>query len=220
MQILVVGNGSQLEELKGKFGKLHTCLWAEQASDIDQYLNDADIIFDFDPSESTLIRYREFKNPIFINSVFSSLSGLISQFNIERHDFIFGFCGLPTFVNRSVLEVTTSSEKSVELLKQLCAALETDFVRVEDRVGFVTPRVISMIINEAYNTLEAGTANRADIDLAMKLGTNYPYGPFEWSERIGIRNLVKLLDVLYQDTHDERYKVCNLLQSELKIGYS
>jgi 3-hydroxybutyryl-CoA dehydrogenase len=77
-----------------------------------------------------------------------------------------------------------------------------------------------MIINEAYYTLEEGTANRGDIDLAMKLGTNYPYGPFEWAQRIGIHHLVKLLDALHQDTHDERYKVCNLLRNELKNGYS
>lgn len=220
MQILVVGNGSQLEELKDKFGRLHTYLWAEKESDIDQYLKDADMVFDFDPSENTIFLYRKFKNPIFINSVFSSLASLISQVNMEKCDSIFGFCGLPTFVNRSVMEVTTSSKKSEELLKQICAQLETDFVCVEDRVGVVTLRVIAMIINEAYYTLEEGTANRGDIDLAMKLGTNYPYGPFEWAQRIGIHHLVKLLDALHQDTHDERYKVCNLLRNELKNGYS
>jgi 3-hydroxybutyryl-CoA dehydrogenase len=220
MQILVVGNGSQLEELKDKFGRLHNYLWAEKESDIDQYLKDADLVFDFDPSENTIFWYREFKNPIFINSVFSSLAGLTSQVNMEKRDSIFGFCGLPTFMNRSVMEVTSSSKKSEEELKRICAQLETDFVCVEDSVGVVTPRVISMIINEAYYTLEEGTANRGDIDLAMKLGTNYPYGPFEWAQRIGIHHLVKLLDALHQDTHDERYKVCNLLRNELKNGYS
>ena len=71
-----------------------------------------------------------------------------------------------------------------------------------------------MIINEAYYTLQEGTASRADIDTAMKLGTNYPFGPFEWSKRIGIKTIVKLLDNIYADTHDERYKICPLLRSE------
>lgn len=220
MLILVVGNGSQLEELKSKFGKSHTYLLAETESETEKYLEVANLVFDFNPSENTIIRYREFDNPVFINSAFSSLSDLINQVNSEKRDFIFGFIGLPKFVNRSALEVTTSSKKSEARLKQICAQLETDFVCVEDRVGGVTPRVICMIINEAYCTLEEGTATCEDIDLAMKLGTNYPYGPFEWAQLIGIDNVIKLLDALYEDTKDERYKVCNLLRSELKKGYS
>jgi len=88
--------------------------------------------------------------------------------------------------------------------------LVTEFVCVEDRVGLVTPRVICMVINEAYYTLEEGTATRNDIDLAMKLGTNYPYDPFEWAKRIGIKNVIELLEAVYSDTQDDRYKVCSL----------
>ena len=218
MQILVVGNTAQLEELKSKFSNSHIYLMAETESEVERHLMHADIVFDFDPLENNIIRYSEFNNPVFINSVFSSLAGLIRKINIKNHDFIFGFCGLPTFINRSVMEVTIVSKKNVERLEYLFTQLGTDFVIVEDRIGAVTPRVISMIINEAYCTLEEGTASRTDIDLAMKLGTNYPYGPFEWAHRIGIHHLVKLLDALYQDTLDERYKVCELLRSELKIG--
>jgi 3-hydroxybutyryl-CoA dehydrogenase len=71
-----------------------------------------------------------------------------------------------------------------------------------------------MIINEAFYTVQEGTATRQDIDLAMKLGTNYPYGPFEWCERIGIRHVYELLQAMYDDTRDERYKVCPLLKKE------
>ena len=71
-----------------------------------------------------------------------------------------------------------------------------------------------MIINEAYYTAQEGTASREDIDMAMKLGTNYPYGPFEWSERIGINHIYELLEAIYDDTHDERYKICSLLKQE------
>jgi 3-hydroxybutyryl-CoA dehydrogenase len=71
-----------------------------------------------------------------------------------------------------------------------------------------------MIINEAYYTSEEGTALREDIDLAMKLGTNYPYGPFEWAKRIGTNQVIKLLDRVYNKTNDERYKICTLLRAE------
>ena len=80
----------------------------------------------------------------------------------------------------------------------------------------ITPRTVAMIINEAYFTVQDGTASREDIDMAMKTGVNYPYGPFEWCHKIGVRHVYELLNLLYEATHDERYKVPALLQREYK----
>jgi 3-hydroxybutyryl-CoA dehydrogenase len=214
MKILVVGKGSQLEELKSKFGSSHSYLLAETETEIQKSIMEAEVVFDFIPSEAAIVSYANSQKPVFVNSVFTTLSDYICKQKSEERDFFFGFCGLPTFVNRSVLEVTAGSKQSQDHLKRICDRLQTDFVCVEDRVGAVTPRVICMVINEAYYTLEEGTAQRDDIDLAMKLGTNYPFGPFEWAKRIGIGHVVNLLDAVYQDTKDERYTVCTLLRSE------
>ena len=70
-----------------------------------------------------------------------------------------------------------------------------------------------MIINEACYTLQEGTATMSDIDISMKLGTNYPFGPFEWADKIGIKNVYEILENLYNDTKDERYKICPLLKT-------
>ena len=70
-----------------------------------------------------------------------------------------------------------------------------------------------MIINEAYLTAEEGTATPEDIDTSMRLGTNYPYGPFEWSERIGIRHVYEVLKSVQEATGDERYTVAASLQT-------
>lgn len=83
-----------------------------------------------------------------------------------------------------------------------------------DRVGLVTPRVMAMIINEAYYTVQEGTASKADIDLGMQLGTNYPGGPFAWCEKWGISEVYHLLEALWLDTREERYKICPLLKTE------
>ena len=99
-------------------------------------------------------------------------------------------------------------------LNSIMKDLGSDFLVVDDRVGLVTPRVICMIINEAYYTVQEGTASREDIDIAMKLGTNYPFGPFEWCQRIGVRHVYELLEAVYDDTKDERYKICPLLKKE------
>jgi 3-hydroxybutyryl-CoA dehydrogenase len=218
MQILVVGNTSHLEELRQKFGPKHIYLLEESGEEITVSIKEANVVFDFvSDNRAIRSRYLNFTNPFFFNTALITLSELLSQADISQRNSLFGFCGLPTFVNRSVLEVSMRSKKDESLLKETCSQLGTDFVCVEDRVGMVTPRVICMIINEAYYTLEEGTATRDDIDLAMKLGTNYPYGPFEWAKRIGIKQVIELLTSVYNDTKDDRYKVCALLRSEAGV---
>ncbi len=67
--------------------------------------------------------------------------------------------------------------------------LAGDVVFVKDEPGLVSARVISMIVNEAFFALAEGVSTMEEIDVAMKLGTNYPYGPFEWLEKIGVANI-------------------------------
>jgi 3-hydroxybutyryl-CoA dehydrogenase len=77
--------------------------------------------------------------------------------------------------------------------------------------GFIFPRTIVQIINEAYFALEEGVAGKEDINRAMKFGVNYPKGPFEWSE--GKELYVKtLLNELFLKTGDQRYRICGLIK--------
>ncbi len=70
-----------------------------------------------------------------------------------------------------------------------------------------------MIINEAYYALGDGVSSKADIDIAMKLGTGYPYGPFEWSQLIGLKNINELLLQLMK--LDKKYSPAPALTKEL-----
>jgi len=215
MQIAVIGNESNVEELKQKFGPSHSYMLNAVKSLITNNIKNAQLVFDFLPDENESIRYDEIDVPIFVNTTYCTLSSLLNRLKVNEHkrDSIFGFCGWPTFVNRNVLEVTAITD-NVERLEGICSQLNTEYVCIKDRVGMATPRVIAMIINEAYYTLEEGIAKQEEIDLAMKLGTGYPYGPFEWANRIGLFHVTKLLDVMYEDTGDDRYKVCDLLRNE------
>lgn len=76
----------------------------------------------------------------------------------------------------------------------------------------VMPRILCMLINEAAFALMENIATPADIDTAMKLGTNYPFGPVEWADRIGIRTVVSILDAIYRETGEERYRTAPLLR--------
>lgn len=202
MEILVIGTGSQLEETKKKFGaeNHYTVLGERRAAPAH-----VELVFDFLNEEAAdLSVYATFKGILFVNSVFTTLHDLkVASLPCN----VFGFCGLPTFLNRPVLEVTLHNEQQNEYLLSTCAKLGTDYRVVADAAGMVTPRVICMIINEAHYTVEEGTATREDIDMAMKLGTNYPFGPFEWCERIGKENVIRLLNAVRSATRDSRYEM-------------
>ena len=85
---------------------------------------------------------------------------------------------------------------------------------VIDRTGMVSMRIIAMIINEAYLVLQEGTSDREGIDTSMKLGTNYPYGPIEWSERIGIDLIYFIMKSLLEEFGEDRYRITPLLKEK------
>jgi len=92
--------------------------------------------------------------------------------------------------------------------------LERNFVWVPDEPGMIAARIIVMIINEAYFALSENISTKEEIDIAMKLGTNYPYGPFEWSAKIGLQNVYALLKHL--NKKESRYEIAPLLIEECK----
>lgn len=84
--------------------------------------------------------------------------------------------------------------------------------RVGDFSGLVFRRVLFMVINEAIHILWEGIASREDIDQAMRLGTNYPMGPLEWGDRIGLDRVYEGLRALHEEYGDDRYRPCPLLR--------
>ncbi|MDB5230342.1 MAG: 3-hydroxyacyl-CoA dehydrogenase PaaH, partial [Chitinophagaceae bacterium] len=84
-----------------------------------------------------------------------------------------------------------------------------------DEPGMIAARVIAMVINEAYYGLADEISSKEDIDTAMKLGTNYPYGPFEWADKIGPGNVYYLLKKLEQQ--HPRYAPSPLMAKELGL---
>lgn len=214
MKILVIGNSASFEECKKKLGNDHAYSWIGEHSEAEDFLDDNDLVFDFiideDPHEFEI--YTDRKITVFLNTCKISLSELVHMTDNAMQCTIFGFNGFPTLFDRSIMEVSLWQNKNQDKLEHICQQLGTEFLLVDDRVGLVTPRVIAMIINEAYYTVQEGTATRENIDTAMKLGTNYPYGPFEWCERIGVNHIYELLEAIYDDTKDERYKICPLLK--------
>lgn len=106
-------------------------------------------------------------------------------------------------------------EKENQVLEKLRDLGFKPFEITFESCGFIFPRTIVQIINEAYYALEDNVASKEDINRAMKYGVNYPKGPFEWSENKELY-VTTLLDELFLITNDDRYKVCPTLRKELK----
>lgn len=131
-----------------------------------------------------------------------------------------GFAGLFPFLQ--TLEIAVSANHSAKDLKQaqlFFQSLGFKTETVEDRIGFVFPRILAMIINEAAFCVMENVATSEDIDIAMKLGTNYPKGPLEWADEIGLDVVVEILDSLYLEYGQDRYRACVLLKQYIRAGW-
>ncbi|MDP4231030.1 MAG: 3-hydroxyacyl-CoA dehydrogenase family protein [Bacteroidota bacterium] len=102
-----------------------------------------------------------------------------------------------------------------ELLKSL---FRKDVEKIGDCVAGIFPRTIAMIINEAAFALQEQVATASDIDMAMKLGTNYPKGPLAWCDEIGTYTIVAILEALQIEYGADRYKVAPLLRLNAEAG--
>jgi 3-hydroxybutyryl-CoA dehydrogenase len=140
--------------------------------------------------------------PVFICSVLKTLNEL--PVNVSRINAWNGF------LKRDFIEVVLANDDA----KQVLDNFGWKYHNVPDVPGMIAPRTISMIINEAYFALGDEVSTKEEIDIAMKLGTNYPFGPFEWSEKIGLHNVYRLLKILSDS--DERYQPAPTLEQELK----
>ncbi len=97
-------------------------------------------------------------------------------------------------------------------------SLGKETAQVGDCVAGVLPRIVAMLANEGAYALQEGVATAEDIDTAMKLGANYPLGPLEWADLIGLDVVHATLWALQAESGDDRYRPCTLLTRMVTAG--
>lgn len=201
MQIVVAAPDEQWEELVKNRPQVE---WKRVYSG-NEFINNktADAYFDL-AGNSILQQYASLGKPVIIDSVVETLKELNAPQNMLRIN------GWPGFLQRSHWEIAGFCSEQV---KSVFENLEIRLHVVADEPGFIAARIIAMIVNEAYLALEDEVSGKSEIDTAMKLGTNYPFGPFEWSVALGIENISALLEKLNKE--DNRYKPADLLMKEV-----
>ena len=105
------------------------------------------------------------------------------------------------------------------LLKNYQLAIGKEPVEVAEAPGFVVNRILIPMINEAIIYSQEGIASVEDIDTAMKYGANHPMGPLALGDLIGLDVCLAIMDVLYNETGDTKYRASNLLRKYVRAGW-
>lgn len=106
----------------------------------------------------------------------------------------------------------------VERIKEISVEIGKSPVQVNEAAGFVVNRILIPMINEAAFIKMEGVSNIAGIDTAMKLGANHPMGPLELGDYIGLDICLAIMDVLYKETGDSKYRACPLIRKMVRGG--
>ncbi len=126
-----------------------------------------------------------------------------------------GFVALPDLKSARLVELTRAESTGAETAaaaEAFFAALGKQVEWVGDAPGLVLGRIVAQLVNEAHFALDAGVASAEDMDTAMRLGFNYPRGPFEWCEAIGPQRVLAILDALHAGLGEERYRAAPALR--------
>lgn len=134
---------------------------------------------------------------------------------------VVGFSLLPPLAPAGMVELAPALQTSPANLIRAVAFwrdLGLEPVTVADGPGLVRARVVCCLINEAITALMEGVATAEDIDKAMKLGTNYPLGPLEWADKIGLDTVLGVMTGLFQEWGEDRYRPAPLLRRMVLAG--
>ena len=209
MRLVVLANEQLKEELLST-GINDSCKvdWINSSNELSSNTDaDAviDLLFELNGYDSSCLTDL-LKRPVFVNS----MNKTIAEIGLP----VIRINAWPGFLKRNIAEVCCNDEVSINETEKILALLNRKTEWVPDVKGFISTRVVSMIINEAYFALQENVSTKEEIDIAMKLGTNYPYGPFEWSKKIGLKNIAALLTEL--SLTEKRYQPADLLLKEAK----
>lgn len=118
-----------------------------------------------------------------------------------------------------IIKGIATSQETFDAVKELAVAIGKEPVEVAEAPGFVVNRILIPMINEASFILQEGIASVEDIDTAMKYGANHPMGPLALGDLIGLDVCLAIMDVLFTETGDSKYRASSTLRKYVRAGW-
>ena len=140
----------------------------------------------------------------------------------KRPDKVIGmhfFNPAPVMKLVEVIRGMATSQETFDKVKELSESIGKTPVEVAEAPGFVVNRILIPMINEAAEILSEGISSAEDIDTSMKLGANHPMGPLALGDLIGLDVCLAIMDVLYKETGDSKYRASTLLRKYVRAGW-
>jgi len=139
----------------------------------------------------------------------------------SRPDKVMGihfFNPVPVMKLLELIKSITTSEETFNSVKSFALKLDKSPVEVNEAPGFIVNRILIPMINEGIFILNEGVAKANDIDVAMKMGANHPMGPLELADLIGLDVCLAIMETLYEEFADPKYRPCPLLKKKVRAG--
>ena len=140
----------------------------------------------------------------------------------KRPDKVIGmhfFNPAPVMKLVEVIKGMATSEETFNAVKEIAQNIGKTPVEVAEAPGFVVNRILIPMINEAFGILAEGIASAEDIDQSMMLGANHPMGPLALGDLIGLDVCLAIMDVLYKETGDTKYRAHSLMRKYVRAGW-
>ena len=167
--------------------------------------------------------FKELDDIVKEGAVFASNTSSLSITEIGyglKHDFIgmHFFNPVPAMKLVEIIRGANTKQETFDAIKAASEQIGKTPVEVNEAPGFVVNRILIPYCNEGFFVLQEGIASAKDIDTAMKLGANHPMGPLELSDLIGLDIVLAVMNVLYTETGDSKYRPCPLLRKYVRSG--
>ena len=167
--------------------------------------------------------FKELDDIVKEGAVFASNTSSLSITEIGyglKHDFIgmHFFNPVPAMKLVEIIRGANTKQETFDIIKAASEQIGKTPVEVNEAPGFVVNRILIPYCNEGFFVLQEGIASAKDIDTAMKLGANHPMGPLELSDLIGLDIVLAVMNVLYTETGDSKYRPCPLLRKYVRSG--